>query len=284
MLSKFLLLAGIVHSQKNKIMSFLSVRGNKYLPIKVLEGTLLPGTIFVIWLICSRLNILSKDFFPSPGDVVNGFHEVLNDGSFLDNLGMSVIRVLKGFLLGSTVGFVIGITLGMSRFLEKLITPIFNAIRQVPLPAWAPLLVLVSLGEMSRVLFIAIGACYPVVLNTFEGVKNVRNDYVEVGKVFKFNRVQRFFKIILPSSFPSTLTGLRLSLSISWMLVVAAEIFMTSGGGIGEMMWACREYSRMDLVVVCIIAIALVGFTMNFFMQKMEMFFSFWRLTLKQSR
>lgn len=68
------------------------------------------------------------------------------------------------------------------------------------------------------------------------------------------------------------------------MLVVAAEIFMTSGGGIGEMMWACREYSRMDLVVVDIVAIAVVGFIMNFLMRKLEILFSFWRITMKQSR
>jgi sulfonate transport system permease protein len=250
----------------------------------VLEAAFLPATIILVWFLASQTNILPGNLFPSPADVLNGFYEVLNDGSFVYNLKISVIRVLKGFLLGSTTGFIIGTTLGMSRFLEKLITPIFNAIRQVPLPAWAPLLVLVSLGEMSRVLFIAIGACYPVVLNTFEGVKSVRNDYVEVGRVFKFSRLKRFFRIILPSSFPSILTGLRLSLSISWMLVVAAEIFMTSGGGIGEMMWACREYSRMDLVVVDIVAIAVVGFIMNFLMRKFELFFSFWRITMKQSR
>ncbi len=248
------------------------------------EAAFLPVSIIVVWFIASQTNVLPSNLFPSPADVVNGFYEVLHDGSFVDNLKISVVRVLKGFLLGSTTGFVIGITLGMSRFLEKLITPVFNAIRQVPLPAWAPLLVLVSLGEMSRVLFIAIGACYPVVMNTFEGVKSVRNDYVEVGRVFKFGKLKRFFKIVLPSSFPSTLTGLRLSLSISWMLVVAAEIFMTSGGGIGEMMWACRECSRMDLVVVDIVAIALVGFIMNFLMRKFELFFSFWRITMKQSR
>ncbi len=250
----------------------------------VLEAALLPATIFVAWFLASRYNVLPGNLFPSPSDVLAGFYEVLNDGSFFYNLNISVIRVLKGFLLGSTTGFLIGITLGMSRFLEKLITPIFNAIRQVPLPAWAPLLVLVSLGEMSRVLFIAMGACYPVVLNTFEGVKSVRHDYMEVGRMFKFSKVKCFFKIILPSSFPATLTGLRLSLSISWMLVVAAEIFMTSGGGIGEMMWACREFSRMDLVVVGIIAIAFVGFAMNFTMRKLERLFSFWRITLKQSR
>jgi len=250
----------------------------------VLEAAFLPAIIFVAWFFASSYDVLPRNLFPSPVDVLSGFYEVLNDGSFFYNLNISVIRVLKGFLLGSITGFFIGITLGVSRFLEKLITPIFNAIRQVPLPAWAPLLVLVSLGEMSRVLFIAIGACYPVVLNTFEGVKNVRHDYMEVGKVFKFSKVKSFFKIILPSSFPATLTGLRLSLSISWMLVVAAEIFMTSGGGIGEMMWSCREFSRMDLVVVGIIAIAFVGFAMNFTMRKLERLFSFWRITLKQSR
>jgi sulfonate transport system permease protein len=250
----------------------------------IVEGLLLPLTIIALWFVASYAHLVSRSLFPYPEDVLHAFGEVIASGAFPENMLISIGRVLKGFAFGATAGFLLGVLLGMSRLLDRLVTPVFNAIRQVPLPAWAPLLVLVSIGEASRVLFIAIGASYPVVLNTFEGIRNVRNEYFEVGKVFRFSRVKRFFCIVLPSSFPSILTGLRLSLSISWMAVVAAEIFMTSDGGIGDMMWASREISRMDLVIVCIISIALVGFAMNYLMKKLEFLFSFWRITLKHSR
>jgi sulfonate transport system permease protein len=252
--------------------------------VKVLDGALLPVVLLSVWLLSSSFHLVSRSIFPYPEDVWKAYQELVANDDFPSSLLVSIARVMKGFVLGASTGLVIGILLGMSRVLDKLVTPIFNAIRQVPLPAWAPLLVLISIGEPSRVIFIAIGACYPVVLNTCEGIRSVRNEYFEVGRVFRFSRPQQFFKIVLPASFPSILTGLRLSLSISWMAVVAAEIFMTADGGIGELMWVSREMSRMDVVIVCIIAIALVGFGMNYLMRKLEILFSFWRLTLKQSR
>ncbi len=254
-----------------------------YVSLRIAERLLLPLAIVVFWIAESSAHLVPRSLFPYPGDVLHAFREVLANGMFAENLLISISRVLKGFALGSLAGFAIGTLLGTSRVADRLLTPLFNALRQVPLPAWAPLLVLVSIGEASRVLFIAIGACYPVALNTCEGIRNVKREYFEVGRVFRFGRLRRFFQIILPSSFPSILTGLRLGLSISWMAVVAAEIFMTSQGGIGDMMWSSRDISRMDLVILCIITIALVGFVMNSTMKKLELLFSFWRITLKQS-
>ncbi|NTW84275.1 MAG: ABC transporter permease [Chlorobiaceae bacterium] len=253
-------------------------------PGGILEGLILPFSIIALWFFVSHAQLVSRSIFPYPEDVVFAFRQEAVSGVFWENLTISIGRVLKGFAIGASTGFVIGTLLGMSKIMDRLFTPVFNAVRQVPLPAWAPLLVLISIGETSRVLFIAIGACYPVVLNTCEGIRSVRTEYYEVGRVFRFNRFQRFFKIVLPSSFPSVLTGLRLSLSISWMAVVAAEIFMTSNGGIGDMMWSSRDTSRMDLVILCVITIAVVGFVMNRTMKKLELVFSFWRITLKQSR
>jgi sulfonate transport system permease protein len=248
------------------------------------EGLALPFTICIVWYVVTARHLVMPDFLPSPGDVLAAFRELLGNGAFAYNLRISVLRVLKGFLIGSGAGYLLGVILGMSKLLEKMITPLFNAVRQVPLPAWAPLMVLVSHGELSQVLFISIGASYPVVLNTFEGVRSVRAEYLEVAHVYRFDRIKTFLRIFLPASFPSVLTGLRLSMSVSWMAVVAAEIFMSSGGGMGEMMWSGRELSRMDIVFVCIITIALVGFSMTWLMRKLEKTFSFWRITMKQSR
>ncbi|NTV82302.1 MAG: ABC transporter permease [Chlorobaculum sp.] len=250
---------------------------------RITEGSLLPLAILLFWYLSTSLHVVRRDFIPAPVDVVAAFNETLHDGTFVLSLSTSVIRVLKGFLFGSVAGYLLGTLLGMSKTLEKIVTPLFNAIRQVPLPAWAPVLVLISNGEPAQIVFIAIGASYPVVLNTFEGITSVRKEYLEVASVYRFSRLKTYLKIFLPASLPSVLTGLRIAMSIAWMSVVAAEIFMASGGGIGEMMWAGRELSRMDIVFVCIAAISLVGFTMTALMRRLEQSYSLWRLTMKQS-
>ncbi|NTV01554.1 MAG: ABC transporter permease [Chlorobiaceae bacterium] len=248
------------------------------------EGGFLPAGLLLAWYLLTKYHLIDPHSYPSPSDVLNGFLAVWKDGSFTENLLISIVRVCRGFLAGASFGYLLGILIGLSKTADKLISPLFNAVRQVPIPAFAPLLVLVSIGEPSRVLFIAIGACYPVALNTVEGIRCVKREYHEVSEVFRFGKLKRFLKIVLPSSFPSTLTGLRIGLSVSWLLVVAAEIFMSSGGGIGDMMWGCREMSRNDLVIVCIVTIALVGFTMNILMKMLERVFSSWRVTLKNAR
>lgn len=250
----------------------------------VIRGTLIPVVILAVWWLCSSKGWLSPKLFPSPALVFEELGVVIRDGSLMENLRISFVRVIKGFALGASAGFVLGSVLGLSRTAEKLIGPVFNAIRQVPLPAWIPLLILVSIGELSRVAFIAIGASYPLALNTFEGIRSVRGDLVEVGRVFRFDRAKRFLSIILPSAFPTILTGLKLSLGVSWTLVVGAEIFTTSGGGIGEMMWVGRELSKIELVVIGIVTIALVGFAMNILMATLERTFSVWRKTMTQGR
>ncbi|HEY3491223.1 MAG TPA: ABC transporter permease [Candidatus Deferrimicrobiaceae bacterium] len=263
-------------------MRKIKAAGHKGLDIG--RGLLLPSLILSVWWVCSSKGWLSPKLFPSPALVFKELKVVIGDGSLLENLGISFARVLKGFALGASAGFILGSVLGLSRTAERLIGPVFNAIRQVPLPAWIPLLILVSIGELSRVAFIAIGASYPVALNTFEGIRSVRMDLLEVGRVFRFDRAKRFLSIILPSAFPTILTGLKLSLGVSWTLVVGAEIFTTSGGGIGEMMWVGRELSNIELVVIGIVTIALVGFAMNLLIATLERTFSVWRKTMTQGR
>lgn len=245
------------------------------------RGIILPLAILVIWEVISRWGMVSSYILPSPWKVIAAFVELIKNGNLIFNIKLSLDRVIKGFLVGGSIGFILGILMGLSRTIEKLISPIFHAIRQVPLLGWIPLIILwFGIGEISKIVFIAIGAFYPMVINTFEGIRNVPKQYVEVARIFEYDKVKLLQKVILPASLPSILTGVRFSLSVSWMLVVGAEIFTVTAGGIGDMMWEAREQFRMDVVVVGIITIGIIGLIMDRLLGAFEIRFLHWRKTL----
>lgn len=243
-----------------------------------IEGCILPFAILIIWWIISSWKIISSNILPGPEKVIRAFIFLLKSGDLIFNVQVSLIRVIKGFFLGGSIGFILGILMGLSKTIEKLAGPLFHAIRQVPLLGWIPLIIIwFGIGEVSKVVFISFGAFYPMLLNTFEGIRGVSKQYVEVAKVFEYDKVSLLKKIILPAALPSILTGLRLGLSISWMLVVGAEIFTVSNGGIGNMMWEARERFRMDIAIVGIIVIGIIGLVMNQLVGLLEARFLRWR-------
>jgi sulfonate transport system permease protein len=120
-----------------------------------------------------------------------------------------------------------------------------------------------------------------MVLNTFDGVRAVAGSYLEVGRVFEFGRLKMLRTIILPAALPNIVTGIRLSLGTSWMLVVWSEINTSSDLGIGDMLWSARESSQMDVIIVCIMVIGVVAFLINELIGHFEARLSIWKKTYR---
>ncbi len=236
--------------------------------------------IFAAWWLVGAYKLADPTILPPPSKILRTLLELAKEGDLVFHIKMSILRVIKGFLIGGTLGFVLGILMGLSKTAEKLVGPLFHAVRQVPLLGWMPLIVLwCGIGETSKVVFIAIGALYPMVLNTFEGVRGISREYLEVARVFEFKQLKLITTIILPAALPNILTGVRFSLTISWMLVVGAEIFSVSAGGLGDMIWSARDTFRMDIVIVGLIIITLIGITLSKSVKLLETYFLQWRKT-----
>jgi sulfonate transport system permease protein len=246
------------------------------------RGFIIPVLLLAIWFIASGLNIRELEHFISaPQKVCDALIYLIKSGDLTFNLRKSITRVLYGFSLGMSAGFILGTLMGLFKLIEKLFNPLFNVIRQIPLLGWVPLIILwCGIGETSKIVFISVSAFYPMVLNTFAGIRNVKKEYVEVGKVFEFNQIQLLRKIIFPSALPSVFTGVRFSLSISWMMVVGAELFTSSAGGIGNMMSEAREQFRTDIVILGIIIIGVIGLVMNQVLGLIEMSLLRWKKSL----
>lgn len=238
--------------------------------------------LFVVWTVVSRLQLVSPGTLPSPQTIVKTFVKLLSSGMLGKGLGSSLFRITQGFFIGISLGLFLGTLMGVSKTAERLFAPLINAIRQVPIIGWIPLIIVwCGIADMSKITFIAIGAFFPMVFSTFEGVRSVSGAYVEVARVFEFNRLKLLSKIVIPGALPNIVTGLRLSLGTSWMLVVWSEVNTRSGPGIGEMLDSAREGSKMDVVIVCIIVIGVVAFLINELLGHLEVHLNAWKKTYR---
>jgi sulfonate transport system permease protein len=154
--------------------------------------------------------------------------------------------------------------LGLSRTLDRYVGPTFNAVKQIAVFAWIPLIsVWFGVGEAAKVAFIALAAFTPVVVNTWAGARSVPRDLGEVADVLTLSRWQRLTRLEIPSALPSIFVGLQLSLIYSWLATVGAEYFMTIGPGIGGLMTEGREQFHMEVVILGVLLLGGIGFGLN---------------------
>jgi sulfonate transport system permease protein len=234
--------------------------------------------LFIVWSGVSHYKLVSAELLPSPSAVGAAFIKVVSSGQLGISLGSSLIRIAEGFFIGTTLGFLFGAVMGVSRITERLLAPLFNALRQVPIIGWIPLIIVwCGIAETSKVTFIAIGAFFPIMLSTFDGIRSVSKSYMEVAQVFEYSRFKLLRKIVIPGALPNIVTGIRLSMGTSWLLVVWAEINTRSASGIGDLLSRSGEGHKPDIAVVCIIVIGIVAFLINELFGHLEARLSSWR-------
>lgn len=231
---------------------------------KNLRGFVIPVLILVLWESFARVHWINPALLSSPVAIAKAFGVYLANGELWQNLSASLTRMVLGWLAGITVGLLLGAVLGLSNIGERLFGPIFNAFRQIAPFAWIPLISLwFGLGEGAKVAFIAVVALYPVVVNTFEGIRSVPKELLEVGRVFNFSLAQKLRRIVVPSATPSILSGLELAFLYSWLATIGAEYLLNSTGGLGALMDSAQERLEMDVVFLGVITSGLVGYSIS---------------------
>jgi len=224
----------------------------------------LPALLLAAWEAASRSGAVDPHLLPSleqvlaAGDQVTGLRHVSGD------LLASLQRDLTGFAIGTLFGLVFGTALGRSRLAAALLEPSFNVFKQIAIFAWVPLISMwFGVGELAKVIFVALAAFTPVVLNTAQGVRATPPHLIEVGRVLCLSREQMIRRVYLPAALPSILTGVHLALIYAWLATIGAEYFMTTGSGIGGLIIEGRDRFAMDLVMLGVLLLGLVGFALN---------------------
>ena len=230
---------------------------------KTLLAWVVPAVIVLAWIYATTFTGVPAGILPGIPQVWNALCDMLASGQLQADLGISLLRVVKGFLASAVFGTVLGSLIGMFRPVRELLLPTITVIRQIPMIAWIPLIILwCGIGETSKVVIIVLAAFFPILVNTESGIAGTPESYLEVARLYKLNRWKTFRKVYLPYALPHILVGLRLGLGVSWMAVVAAEL-IAAVSGIGYRMSNARSLMRPDIVIVCMIVVGLVGVLMD---------------------
>lgn len=242
-----------------------------------LLGALVPAILLVVWEAVVWLGLIAPNLMPPPTEIVKTFRDLLLDGTLPAHIGVSSLRVLIGFTIGASLAVIVGAAIGLSRRLEFLFDPIFQALRAIPSLAWVPLLLLwLGIDEGPKLTLISIGAFFPVYLGLVSGIHNVDRKLVEVGEIYGLGQFAQIRRIFLPAALPSLFTGLRNGLSLAWMFVVAAELIAATRG-LGFLLTDGRETGRADVVIVSIITLAVLGKLSDSVLRKVELKLLAWR-------
>jgi len=186
-----------------------------------------------------------------------------NDKGIGIQLGYSIYRVLAGFLMAALIAIPVGFLIGMSPMMHKALNPYIQVLRPISPLAWMPLaLFIIKDSEASSIFVIFICSIWPMLINTAFGVANVRQDWLNVARTHELSPLRTAFTVILPAAAPTILTGMRISIGIAWLVIVAAEM-LVGGTGIGYYVW--NEWNNLDLtsVIFSILMIGIVGMILD---------------------
>jgi nitrate/nitrite transport system permease protein len=209
---------------------------------------------------------------PPPSRVVADTWELIVDPFFdrggIDkglfwHLSASLQRVALGYTLAAVVGVALGTLVGQSLWATRGLDPIFQVLRTIPPLAWLPLsLAAFRDGQPSAIFVIFITAIWPVIINTAVGIRNIPQDYRNVARVLRLNHLEFFWKIMIPSAAPYIFTGLRISIGLSWLAIVAAEMLI-GGVGIGFFIWDAWNSSHISEIILSLVYVGIIGFLLD---------------------
>ena len=222
-------------------------------------GWLLPIGLVAIWEAASRFGEIPPNVLPAPSGVVAAAFRLARSGELAQNIGVSTLRALSGFVVGGGIGLALGLANGLSSLSERLTDTTLQMIRNVPHLAMIPLVILwFGIDEEAKLFLVALGVFFPIYINTLHGIRGVDPQLVEMGRVYGMSPVRLFFRVILPGALPSIFVGLRYALGIMWLTLIVAETISASSG-IGYMAMQAREFLLVDVVVLSIVIYALLG-------------------------
>jgi ABC-type nitrate/sulfonate/bicarbonate transport system permease component len=235
-----------------------------------LMGLIAPVGLFVLWELLADVHVIDTRFFPAPSSIAGTFGVLIKNGQLLANTTISLERLFFGFLLGAIPALIIGLTMGLYRPIRALVEPLIQGTYPIPKSAILPLILLIfGLGEPSKIVMVAIGVFYPVVINTVSGVMQIPKIYLDVGHNFGANRWNMFTTIALPGALPFIMTGVKLGAGLGLILIAIAEM-IGAQSGLGYMIWNAWQILSVNTMYVGLIMIALVGFALTAILNEVE--------------
>ena len=227
------------------------------------------GLLLILWDLAARHSGWSADVFPGPVRVFISIGALVADGTLIRHTVASLFRVTAGFYLAVMAGIPLGIMLGRWQQARFLINPLIQFLRPISPLAWIPLSMLwFGIGDKPAVFLIFLSSFFPIVVSTTATVSTINPIFFQVGANFNFTRWETITRVILPAMIPGTITALRISVTIAWLVVVAAEMIAVQSG-LGYLILDSRNALRMDFVMAGMIVIGIIGLLLDGIMRRL---------------
>ena len=230
------------------------------------------------WELAARNGMASTLFFPAPSVIVSTGLGMFEGGRLATDVAGTLTRLLAGFALGGSAGFLLGMLMGWSPTVRRVFDPFVAAAHPVPKVSMLPLIMLVfGIGIFSKTLIVGVAAFFPMLINTMAGVRQISPVYFEVAENYGASPKQVFTRVVMPGSLPLILAGARLALNRSLSITIAVELLMGENG-IGAMLWYAWETLRVEELYATIVVIATVGIGFRWVLQRLSARLTPWQV------
>jgi len=251
--------------------------GNVYIKLLLLRGGVFI-VLLLLWEAAASLKLVNINVLPPPSNLLEESYLLIKSGLLFSNLLGSLYRVTLGFSIAVCLGVLAGTLLGYFSTIGRVVAPILDIFRPIPPIAWIPLAILwFGLGNSSSIFIIALGAFFPIFVNTFAGVTSVSHYYLDTGRCFGASQSLIIYDIILPAALPQVLTGVRIGIGTAWTSVIASEMVGTRDG-LGYAIQLSRVMLDTEAVIVNMILIGIIGWLMNALILNLEKRVAYWHL------
>ena len=225
--------------------------------------------ICLLWQLLLQTNGISENVFPGPVTVFGSLWQLIADGSLLKHTVASLYRVTVGFYFAAILGIPLGIILGCNKATRRIVNPVIQFLRPISPLAWIPLAMLwFGIGDRPAIFLIFLSCFFPLVVSTTIAVGSIKEVYFQVAANFNFSQKEVLLKILVPAITPDLVTAMRLTISIAWLVVVAAEMIAVQSG-LGFLILDSRNALRMDYVLVGMIVIGIIGLVLDYVVQQL---------------
>lgn len=231
---------------------------------------IVPLVLIILWQFAANRGKINIQLFPSPAKICQAFLKSVENGKLQANILISLKRVLIGYIYGAVLGVVIGVILGLSKKAYRLFSFLLEVLRPIPIIAWVPVLIMIlGIGEISKIIVIMIGSFWSIFLNTYDGIRNVDAKYLEVSDMFMKSKAETVLRVMLPAALPGIFTGLRIGIGSAWISVIGAEL-IASSAGLGYMISYSREMAQPANMYVAVFIIGIIGYLINAILKLIE--------------
>ena len=236
-----------------------------------------PVILLLVWEALSRTETINPLFWPPPSSLWETTKTLFLEKDLLGDIGISLYRIIAGFLVGTVPGIALGLAMGLFWPVRVFLMPLASAIYAVPKIAILPLVInMFGIGELSKIMIVAISIFFLVALNTMSGVLAIDTQFRDVARNLGASRLELFWTVALPGSLPAIFTGMRLSLGFALVVIVGTE-FLAADKGIGFMIWQSYQTLRIQQMFVGLVITGIMGWALTLLLDVIEQVVVPWR-------